>query len=200
MRVDRLSLTIQTVDGVVVGTAPTSPGYESQDILENAKQVEMHVRAWLDFVKHMHARKNKVFLSLSTPKLPHLDLGLFNAHNICSACGFAMYDADGLCMFVLPCGHAYHIYYFAHLATTKGICMAMGCAQVISPATRSLVMLGHIDAPGYARESQSTIPSMLPNSVAKSCFSHGMYHFFMLSNSCLHYWVFLCIFLQRRQG
>ena len=63
MRVDRLSLTIQTVDGVVVGTAPTSPGYESQDILENAKQVEMHVRAWLDFVKDMHARKNKVFLS-----------------------------------------------------------------------------------------------------------------------------------------
>ena len=37
MRVDRLSLTIQTVDGVVVGIAPTSPGYESQDILENAK-------------------------------------------------------------------------------------------------------------------------------------------------------------------
>ena len=37
MRVDKLLLTIQTVDGVVVGTAPTSPGYDSQDILENAK-------------------------------------------------------------------------------------------------------------------------------------------------------------------
>ena len=136
-----------------------------------------------------------MFLSLSTPKLPHDDLGLSDVQNICLACGLAMYDADGLCMFILPCGHAYHIYCFAHLATSKEICMAMGCAQMILPATKSLVMPGHIDAFSYARESQSIVPSMLPNNVGKLCFSHGTYHTFMLSNPCLHYFFFLCTFL-----
>lgn len=192
MRVDTLSLTIQTVDGVVLGSGPASAGNESQEFLENAKRIEMLVRAQVDFVKDMQARRNKVFLSLPTPKLPHADLGLSDAHNICSACGLVMYDADGLCMFILPCGHAYHIYCFAHLATSKEICMAMGCTQMISLATRSSVMLGHIDAPDYARESRSTIASMLPNTAAKLSFSHGTYHTFMLSNSCLHY-CFFCL-------
>ena len=111
-----------------------------------------------------------------------------------------MYDADGVCMFTLPCGHAYHIYCFAHLAITKGICMAMGCAQMISPSTRSMVMPGHIDALGYARESRSTVPSMLPNSAAKSSFSHGMYH--TLSSLTLVFITgfFLFIFLLGGQG
>ena len=49
-----------------------------------------------------------------------------------------MVDADhGLCMFLLPCGHAYHAYGFAHLAKSKDICMAMGYAQVILLASKS---------------------------------------------------------------
>ena len=38
VRVERLLLTIQTLDEVVMGTIPNSAGCESQDFLENAKQ------------------------------------------------------------------------------------------------------------------------------------------------------------------
>ena len=193
MKVDRLSLTIQTVDGVVMDTASSTAGCESQAFLENAKQVEMYVRAQLDFVKDMHARKNKLFLSLPMPKASHSDLGLWDVQTICTACGLLLNDADGVCMFTLPCAHAYHIYCFAHLATTRGICIAMGCAQMISPRIRLMVMPGHIDAVSYARESQSTIPAMLPISAAKSSFSHGLYLTLCSLNTCLYYWFFFCV-------
>ena len=137
----------------------------------------------------MQARRKKVFLSLPIPKIPPKDLGFSNVPNICAACGLVMVDANhGLCMFLLPCGHAYHAYCFAHLSMRKDICMAMGCMQVILPASKSLVIPSHhTNAPAHA----SKVPFMLPYSGGKSFFSHGMYHTFMHLNPCLHYYYFL---------
>ena len=58
-----------------------------------------------------------------------------------------MDDEDSLEIFVMPCNHAYHMFYFSHIATSKDECIAMGYIQPISHTTLSLlVMLDNTDA------------------------------------------------------
>ena len=97
-----------------------------------------------------------------------------------------MYDKDGLGMFVLPCAHVYHIYCFAHLATSKETCMGMGCMQTISPVARLLVMLGHTSAPSYGVESRATSAPVKLNSAIKTTIEFGM-HSISMYNLDVHY-------------
>ena len=173
-RIDRLTLTIHTLGGVVV-TDSVPDGARSMDLehLELAEQREASVRAQLDFIKSLQAKSSKVLLWVPTPKLPPVDMGDSNMKSICSACGLVMYDKDGLGMFVLPCAHVYHMYCFAHLATSKETCMGMGCMQTISPIARSMVMLGHTIAPGV--ESRATSAPLVLNKAIKTTIETGMH-------------------------
>ena len=180
-RVDTLTLTIHTLAGVVVDIVPDGARSAALEQLELAQQREALVRAQLDFIKSMQAKRSKVLLCVPTPKLPPVDMGSSDTRSICSACGLVMYDEDGLGMFVLPCAHVYHIYCFAHLATSKETCMGMGCMQTISPVARSLAMLGHTGAPSYGVESRTTSAPVLINSATKTTIESGMHSISMLS-------------------
>lgn len=177
-KVDRLTLTLHTLAGVVVDSVVDGALSMALEQLELAQQMEASVRAQLDFIKSLQAKRSKVLLCVSTPKLPPVDMGYSNMRSICSACGLVMYDKDGLGMFVLPCAHVYHIYCFAHLATSKETCMGMGCMQTISPIARSLVVLGHTIAPGV--ESKATSAPVVLNSAIKTTMETGMHSISML--------------------
>ena len=173
-RVDRLTLTIHTLGGVVVtDSVPDGARSMALEHLELAEQREASVRAQLDFIKSLQAKSSKVLLWVPTPKLPPVDMGDSNMKSICSACGLVMYNKDGLGMFVLPCAHVYHMYCFAHLATSKETCMGMGCMQTISPIARSMVMLGHTIAPGV--ESRATSAPLVLNKAIKTTIETGMH-------------------------
>ena len=86
-----------------------------------------------------------------------------------------MIDRDILCKLR---AHVYHIYCFAHLATSKETCMGMGCMQTFSPIARSMVMLGHTIAPRV--ESRATSALVVLNSAIKTTIEIGMHYISML--------------------
>lgn len=173
--IQRLSLTIQTLEGEVVDNTFTGALARAQEQHEFTKEKEKFARAQLDFVRSMQAKRNTVLLCVPPPKVSPVDMGTFDQHKSCSACGLLMYDDNALGMFMLPCNHAYHIYCFAHIASNKDTCMVIGCTQGISHTIWSLVLLENNDT-CYQRVSQTIRPSgPVTKSDASRSIKIGMY-------------------------
>ncbi|MCO5564645.1 hypothetical protein L7F22_018311 [Adiantum nelumboides] len=154
--IDRLSLTLQTLQVVVEEKAPLDAMDSALKERDFTQEVEECAQARMDFVKTMQVKRSIVLLSAPSSKVPPVGTGTLPLDKVCSACGLTMYDDDALGMFWLPCNHAFHMYCFGHLVASKETCMKMGCMQPILHTMRSSVILSSGVAGGNKCEEQNS--------------------------------------------
>lgn len=170
LTVSKLSTTLLTLETVVVDNSSADTLSMAQLEVEWASKKEKYAGEKVDFVRRLQANRRTFLLCVPPPKVPRLDfdMGSFASNRNCNGCGLVMDDEVVLGTFVMPCSHAYHMYCFADIATSKDKCMAIGCMQPISHAMRSLVVLDNTDAScPQAASNPSSVPIKVEASISK---------------------------------
>ncbi|MCO5584414.1 hypothetical protein L7F22_038340 [Adiantum nelumboides] len=130
-RIFKLEMTLETLQAEVVDNDCSSEVLEINREIAMMDEIIPILNARVNFVNDMKRKKSSFHLQVPAPKVPPPNAEIWQVPDSCNACGMLMYDEEVLGIFILPCKHAYHIYYFANLAGREEKCLAASYGHVI---------------------------------------------------------------------